>query len=1492
MEKAVAVAGGTGVDDDDRAAALQLWASTVGLGGEVQLLTAARRRIGSVLSEAEGKEIQNKALELCLREASHHAARSDDLLGELEYYRIRGEVEVDELDELQDDDDMIVPHITGTMIQVTNTRLVPHLEITEKDNMSCEISEHVKQCCRMTNDIGMALELEKLDRHILQVSQNSRTNVREMSYFSTEPKVHGRNAERDLIISKLTSEESNMQNLSVLAIVGNGGVGKTAVARMVYKDPAVSEHFDMVLWLYVSVYFNEVKIARELLELLHGDRHETVTDFDELLNILGYEMKLKRVLLVMDDMWEDSKKEKWDEFLTPLITNGAKGNKIIVTTRKSSVARMTGATYDINLDGLEPEDFWGLFKECAFGDENYQGHRKLQRIGREIAVKLKGYPLAAKSVGKLLKRKLDDEHWTRILDNTEWKNQKDDNDIIPALKISYNYLPKHLQQCFSYCSIFPKNHRYDEKRLVHIWIAQGFVPFTDQCTRAEEIGSKYLADLIDWGFFLSEPPRSSLLMHDLVHDLAQIVSSHESFTIEDFKPAGDFQLIRHVSIITESAYYGQFDGTVEPNENFMQEFAKTFCTLPQKNLSTLMLFGAHDLSFAGTFHHQFNEVRAVRVVKMEVVYPDLNILLPNISGFINLRYLELSSFYRGLKLQLPEAICKLYQLHVLDISSFNATTILPKGLNKLVNLRHFMAREELHAQIASVGRLIFLQELMAFDVRKESEFCIAQLENLNEIRGSISIYNLQNLESQEEARKARLLSKLQLTSLRLSWFDMQKSSSSLNIIEGLEPPTCIKKLQIEGYNGSAPSWLSSSFCLTSLQSLHLEKCKYWSALPPLQQLPELQELHLINMSHITSIPIGRLKVLELRNMPRLRRFVESERDQPYKNLEVVELQECHHLKDLPFQLNTSGTLTEHLFPRLQRVQIRDCHGYSNLPPFPLVDTLTDIDIWNAYSDYMLFRLSVTDGSRLCLEMEGDKSNSLQAIDETILKLSKLKDLQELEIRCYPCVKYLAWEELRKMTSLKKFKVEDCTILFSNSPNLCLPSSVKEMEFARCDITGKQLSELMLNLPLLQILKVHYCKNITSLAVGMFADEQYCSTEEGLWHIPPSGLMTLEKLEISFSDILFRTKDGLGGFSSLKELDTRRCPMLLSSMVSEAESVVSNCCSLLPPSILKLDIGDMVDRLLPQSKLSSLAELHIFRSPLLEYLDVRSCTALQQLHIEDCYMLQSIEGLQIPSSLAKLKIVSCSKLGSLQLDFCKSLKTLIVERCDSLCTLDGSHSLASVKEVSIYKNPVLASVELHSCHALEKLSIRDCPALASWKGFRSLTSIMSLEVSKSPGFVPSWQSAAEQIKEEGHEFTMPLKLLDIDDNEFLSMPICRQLTSLQDLTIRGVLGTPSDRVDILTDNHKAALLLLASLERLTLSGFEHLESLPSEIRHFPLLKTLKILYCPRITSLPDEGMPSSLEEMDIYRCSSELTELCRSMSENKTFRIYNNANFEL
>ncbi|XP_039822914.1 disease resistance protein RGA2-like [Panicum virgatum] len=1215
-------------------------------------------------------------------------------------------------------------------------------------------------------------------------------------------------------------------------------------------------------------------------------------------------------------MWEDNRKENWDVLLTPLRTNDAKGNMVIITTRKSSVARMTGARHNINLHGLKDEEFWPLFKECAFGDKNHKGHLKLQEIGRKIADKLKGYPLAAKSVGKLLSRRLDDGYWTRILDNSEWKDQKGDDDVIPALKISYNYLPRHLQKCFSYCSIFPKNQRYHVQWLVNIWIAQGFIPLADQHTQAEETGRRYLADLIDWGFFLSEPPRPSLLMHDLVHDLAQIVSSHESFTIEELKPPGDLNFIRHVTVITESAYYGQFDGTVLPNnEYFMQEFANTFCTLPKKDLRTLMLFGAHDSSFARTFHHELgNQIRAVRVLNMEVVYPDLNMLIPNISAFINLRYLWLRSFYRGLKLQLPEAICKLYQLQVLDIKDFNPETVVPKGLHKLRNLRHFFAREQLHAKIASVGDLVFLQELMAFHVRKEHEFGIAQLEKLNEIRGSISIYNLQIIESKEDASKARLSDKQYLTSLRLSWDDMPTSLRKLKIIDVLEPPMCLEKLHIEGYNGSAPSWLgSTAVSLTSLQSLHLEKCKFWSTLPSVDELPLLRELHLINMCRLDKIPLGRgLKVLELCNIPSLKRFVEIKSDQPYENLEVIELNECNSLENLPFQLCSSGTRAEHLFPKLRRVQICDCIK-TKLPPFPIADATTDIDVWNACLDYMSFQLSpaADDESRLRVKLEGHRVGEMEILDETILRFSKLKDLQELDIRLFPEVRYLSWEGLQQMTALKKFKMAKCPKLFSSSPKLVLPVSVEEMEFDGCDITGKQLSNLMSSLPFLKIVKVQYCEGIKCLSVGMLVDA-HSTMEEGLWDIPPSSLVTQEKLDISLSDIQFCSKNGLGELGSLKGIVIWKCPMLLFSMVSEAASMVPGP-SLLPPSLLKLDITDMVDGLLARSKLASLAELCIGTSRLLISLDVCSCTALQKLKIEECDQLQSIEGLQSLTLLTKLEILSCSKLTSVQLNLCTSLEKLNIDGCDALCTLEGSGSLTSLKEVWISTNPVLSYVELHSCWALENLCITKCPALAKWQGFRSLTGIRSLQVSESPGFISAWKSAAEEMMSEGHySFSMPLECLEIDDIEVLSMPICRQITSLESLKIRGVLYTAgSDKVDMLLEHHEQALQLLTSLKEVTLSHFKHLESLPSKIHALqllqrltiskcpcleslplkihalPLLQRLTIDECPCLTSLPEEGLPRSLVEMDLIYGTVELDALCRSIWKDAHFRLYIN-----
>jgi hypothetical protein len=106
---------------------------------------------------------------------------------------------------------------------------------------------------------------------------------------------------------------------------------------------------------------------------------------------------------------------------------------------------------------------------------------------------------------------------------------------------------------------------------------------------------------------------------------------------------------------------------VHPNQAFLQKFSNSFGELQKRNLSTLMLFGPHDLDFANTFRQEFIEGKSVRVLKLDMVISDLDLMIQNISSFINLRYLELGFFYKGDRLELPEAICKLHYLQVLNI---------------------------------------------------------------------------------------------------------------------------------------------------------------------------------------------------------------------------------------------------------------------------------------------------------------------------------------------------------------------------------------------------------------------------------------------------------------------------------------------------------------------------------------------------------------------------------------------------------------------------------------------------------------------------------------------------------------------------------------------------------------------------------------------------------------------------------------------------------
>jgi hypothetical protein len=132
----------------------------------------------------------------------------------------------------------------------------------------------------------------------------------------------------------------------------------------------------------------------------------------------------KRFLLVLDDVWEDRDKSGWDELLAPLRHSQVSGCMILATTRRKSVAKLLGTMIEVELNGLDEKEFWILFKAFAFGNENYEDHPSLQSIGKQIAKALKGCPLAAQSVGALLKTSISYKHWRRVQD--KWKSLQED----------------------------------------------------------------------------------------------------------------------------------------------------------------------------------------------------------------------------------------------------------------------------------------------------------------------------------------------------------------------------------------------------------------------------------------------------------------------------------------------------------------------------------------------------------------------------------------------------------------------------------------------------------------------------------------------------------------------------------------------------------------------------------------------------------------------------------------------------------------------------------------------------------------------------------------------------------------------------------------------------------------------------------------------------------------------------------------------------------
>ncbi|KAM0925165.1 hypothetical protein ACQ4PT_004376 [Festuca glaucescens] len=1592
---------------------MEAWTREIGLAEDVEKLKFEMRNVEMVLAAAEGRRIDNKPLAQSLDDLKELLYDSEEVMDELDYYRLQQQIEDGNGSSVPNGSNPEGSHVSSSTPsssfefvynarnQITSWVSCDRkrkredegpdhstvLTFEVKDDISKRINKIVKHLCAIGNSVRRVLKLV-IARPIATSTENQiiARNARRTTSVPIEYKVYGRDLERDKIVDLLINRGSS--DLNVLPVVGIGGFGKTTLARYVYRDERITDHFDLQMWVCVSKNFSERRLTLEILEHVCKNRkeYENITNFNVLQEILLKYIRNKRFLLVLDDMWEDRDRRGWDELLAPLKRSQVSGCMILATTRTKSVVKMIGTMAEVELNGLDEKDFWLLFKAFAFGNENYEGHPTLQSIGKQIAKALKGCPLAAQSVGALLNTCVTYKHWRTVQD--KWKSlQEDADDILPILKLSYDYLPVHLQRCFSFCSLFPEDYQFNGEKLVRAWISQNFVQCEDPTIRLEEIGQQYLDRLVDLGFFQKVGPR--YVMHDLMHELSGKVSSNECATIHGLKPETIRSSVRHLSIIT-TAFDKDERGSF-PNEKFEKILQKVG---PLQKLRTLMLFGESSINLLGLVRTLCKEAKCLRLLTYFVTDADISSIISLLNP-CHLRYLEFVpgaimriSLYRvHNNIAFLEALTRFYHLQVLDVG-ISRRLVVPTDMHNLVNLRHLISHEKVHRAIASVGKMTSLQELR-FKVQNVGGFEIKQLQSMNELV-VLEISQLQNVKTKEEASGARLLDKEHLEKLSLSWKD---SSFSLepeiakDVIEGLQPHQNLKTLEITGYGGAtSATWLSSTFSVTSLQILHLEKCKEWIILPTIG-IPFLRKLTLICMLNVMEISIPSLEELILIDMPKLEKCIGSYGMELTSHLKVLMIKNCPQLNEFTLFQSYSSFDTEQKswFPSLNKLSINHCPHIIKWATLPLAEmgALKELELMDLYvirelsvpsleklllikmpsleicsslttspplqflssqgvrkeGTYSLRRLTIHDCPCLIvslplppsaliseLSIRGVpllptvkiahasltiESNELSVLDDCILAFHNLRGITSLNITNCPNLASLSCEALNHLIALKWLVICNCPNLATSSimsdvlqdnsmsASSLILQSLKFLTISSCGITGMWLTQMLSHSQSLEELVLTNCPEIKVLSISQPAEPEGTSSltarDEHQLKMPYNIMCSLKALRIkSCLDIEFRgNKVDFIGFTSLVELELNGCPKLASMLVGEMKDDGTVDVGVLPPSLEVLYISPLPENMLsftPEG-LVYLKRLSLFDGPCLKYVQLHSCTALQKLQIRGCVELAVLEGLQFLSSLRSLNInlnPELSRAWDLKLQeqerggnevqlFSRALEELEIGNLTDRVQSHLLSNLPAITKLEIWESPELVSLKLGCCTALKELRIGNCDLLASIEGLQFCRNLTFLKVFNSPGLVSFLKLVSHQ--QGASEIFSRLKILEISDASVLSIPFCKQLTSLAHLMFRSS-GEPRDSMVRLTEEQESALQLLTSLQVLEFLACPNLLSLPANLHSLTSLEWLRISSCQSITILPDRGLPPSLRHLLLSGCSEELGTQCRTAATEK------------